>query len=78
MVEAYKDHTIIVAGVWDDFSRKFAPMVSISWREDGKRGVHIIDNSPRRFYTEDEAAKFALNLAQKWVDERIKSSDWVR
>jgi hypothetical protein len=75
MVDGYKGHTIVVAGVLDEFTQKYAPMASISWKaDDGKRGVYIYDSSPRRFLTQDEAAKFALSEAQKWVDERVKDS----
>jgi hypothetical protein len=72
MVEAYKGYTIVVAGILDDFSRKYAPMASISWQENGgTRKLHIIDNSPRRFLDPNEAAQFALSEAQKWVDEQV-------
>ena len=65
MMNGYKGHTIVSAGIFDDFARKYAPMASISWRTDGKLGVHILDSSPRRFLNQDEAAEFALSEAQK-------------
>jgi hypothetical protein len=73
MVSGYKGHTIVAAGIFDDFARKYAPMASISWKTaDGKRGLYIYDNLPRRFLNQDEAATFALGEAQKWVDEQVK------
>ena len=71
MVESYKKYVVIAAGVLEDFSRKYAPIASISWRQDGKRGLHIIDNLPRRFWSKDEAMTFALSEAKKWIDERV-------
>jgi hypothetical protein len=70
MVENYKGYVIVVSGVLDHFICKYAPMASVAWREDGKHCLHIIDNCPRRFWNQEEAAKFALREAQKWVDER--------
>ena len=58
----------MAAGILDDFSHKYAPMASISWRVDGKRGLHIMDSSPRRFILPEEAAMFALTEARQWIE----------
>jgi hypothetical protein len=68
MLTTYKNHVIVAAGVLDDFTYKYASIASISWKAEEKRGVHVLDCSPQRFLSQDEARNFALSMAQNWID----------
>lgn len=75
-VERYRRHTIIASSVWDIFSRMYAPAVLISCQiPEGDSQTHTMDDLPQRFLTRNEAVDFALGKAQKWVDERLTTSE---
>jgi hypothetical protein len=72
MVETYRNHLIVAAGVLDEFTRRYAPIAWIMWTDDrGKRESHVFEQSLRRFCVQDEAMNFSLSEARTFVDERL-------
>jgi hypothetical protein len=72
----YKEHTIIASGDLDEVSGTYIPMASINWiRSDGKRAVHVLTESLKRFVTFEEASNFAVDSAKMWLDHRRSARD---
>jgi hypothetical protein len=72
----YKDHTIIASGDLDEVSGTYIPMASINWiKSDGKRAVHVLTDSLKRFNSFEEASNFAVDSAKVWVDRRRSAQD---
>jgi hypothetical protein len=70
-IERYRRHTIIASGIWDIFSRLYAPAVLISWQiSEGDSQTHTMDDLPQRFLRRNEAVDFALTEAQNGLTRR--------
>lgn len=67
MEHAYKSHTIVIT-TWASLDRNgYTPQCRIS-----KKNSRVFQTvkSNNAFATKEEAEKFALELAKKWIDER--------
>jgi hypothetical protein len=73
MVERYKDH-LIVTSVTPATDGKYISTASISWQEDGRRGMHSLDTLKDRYDNPDSAMHFALAAAKNWIDDRLEKA----
>jgi hypothetical protein len=69
---SYRDHYIVASGSFDELTRKYYPIASISWEKKyGPGHVHIIREPPDRRETRDEACNLAVELAKAWIDRKL-------
>ena len=69
---SYRDHYIVASGSFDELTRNYYPVASISWgKKYGPGHVHTIRNAPDRRETREEACNLAVELAKAWIDRKL-------
>jgi hypothetical protein len=71
MDEHYKSHSIHVVALFYAYSKKyFRPSAKVIWSEGGiQRFMPLIFDDDVDFPTREEAERYALEHAKKWIDE---------
>jgi hypothetical protein len=70
----HQDHIIIAAAVYDDITGKWRLTASISWMEGGRHRLHVITDTPERFYRVEDAESAAMEAAKGWVEANCRKA----
>ncbi|HEU4343582.1 MAG TPA: hypothetical protein VFU31_18685 [Candidatus Binatia bacterium] len=64
----YNDRLIIAYAAINQSNKLWSPGAEITWKTDGERRSHTIGGLADRFKTCEEAERFVIDLAKKWID----------
>lgn len=70
----YRDHFIMAFPSFDTATNGWAPQADISWNHASSHRKFAFLKFPKRFMTQEEAIRYALDMAQAWVDNRPSQS----